>query len=616
MIFKTARFRIQVNAAMNEILKKKTLQNGNRLRDSSSSKQANNVARARNPVEAQFRLASPHSVADCADIFAEPPVSSTLSAQLTKSCLKSEANPVVLSQAAIQKQREMKLLPTPTLTVAPGYCQHGVRVVKTHVSLAKLLDGHSRLECTNTSQWNPSLPHCRQYGEVGNPLLRDKAPGARKLKADPKYRAAGFKPVARKKRRAISSHSTVAVSSIGPWSSKLDDSVTTLLATVDRKIAQDYEALAAVHRKREAGDGTSSSTRGSMKHVAYKADHPRNTSADCRTCQSTVSIESSAERQSLSNPSSSQLPDPFYTWDPERLALQLHPASSSSHTSSLVPLPCAAGSFECSEVISPRPSCGNCWPPSSHAVVRNQELVEARDLSGYTYLTSTDDIGDISHGALDDTTCSSLPDHIATTSCNIHEQEHNVTEAQLLISNLLGDSAAQLSVLAVEDVILEVAKGVNMTKRKDVAHSATSQVSVQSPTIVQKLLSSIFLLKRCESGKLSSGSVRQLQLLLDKNKALLAYSRGSLRGTNHGYILSAQTRGCNWYPSEEIKVVTDTFNFHLVPTSARDYYLWILGLNIALHYADGRYMDSSMSAVDVPWHERLQTTVPIIAKSQ
>ncbi len=119
------------------------------------------------------------------------------------------------------------------------------------------------------------------------------------------------------------------------------------------------------------------------------------------------------------------------------------------------------------------------------------------------------------------------------------------------------------------------------------------------------------------SSSRSSGSIRWLQLVLDRQTALLAYTRGALRGTNHGYVMSVEARGAgHWDPSSEISVSTDSFLFHIMPRCARDYYVWVMGLNIALRYIDGADPDLSAAAVDTPLHSRLRTAMPVDSLSQ
>ena len=182
------------------------------------------------------------------------------------------------------------------------------------------------------------------------------------------------------------------------------------------------------------------------------------------------------------------------------------------------------------------------------------------------------------------------------------------------VSSILGDARAPLSTLSVDDVLREVAKGTRMGKRKELGGAPASS-SPKSSSLARRI-SSNFSAKGSVSSVAAGGSTRYLQLVLDRRSALLAYRRGPLMGTNHGYVVSVDARGGPWVPSSEISVKTDSFLFHLVPSNARDYCVWIMGLNIALHYVDGADPDLSSAAVDTPLHSRLRTAMPIDSLSQ
>lgn len=112
-------------------------------------------------------------------------------------------------------------------------------------------------------------------------------------------------------------------------------------------------------------------------------------------------------------------------------------------------------------------------------------------------------------------------------------------------------------------------------------------------------------ISRFGAKKKKPGANRRMQLFVDGGMAVLAYRRGPFRRANHGMLQGARTRLTgSWEPGCAISVTTDTFTFHLIPSSARDFHLWVLALNAALHYTSGR-LDFGAAAMDVPLHSSM-----------
>jgi len=437
---------------------------------------------------------------------------------------------------------------------------------------------------------------------------------------------------------------------LSPWDGvPMNESVSTLLATLDRKLTQDHAlgprqrtAKAQRNRPRDSSPGLRAASAQSVAAGGSNGSWPAAERAAARgpdACTKKQRAEAAAEL--------------LYTCSPEDLARRLYPddASASSthqsaahsragsrtaeqlahsdtppdsgHNSQLVARSKSAPqqSFQQGSPSQPRDP-GQPLADSGHraACISNAasdslrpalETVDSDEELQMLDKRVGEALAGSNHGSNcqgGSAVCDPLRSH-GSVDCS-------ASESQLLASSILGDHRGALSTLLLSEVIAEVAAGTVMDKRKDSLAESQRQPDRHGKGI-GALLRRLAGSSRAPTGSrpvnLRPGSRRRVQLILDSGSAVIAYGRGAYRGTNHGYLQSVQAKGGSWQRGDEISATTSTFVFHLIPLAAREYYLWLLALNAALHYIDGLPLDRDATAVDLPLHRQLKTGMPIMS---
>mmetsp|Transcript_246 Transcript_246/g.772 ORF Transcript_246/g.772 Transcript_246/m.772 type:complete len:831 (+) Transcript_246:153-2645(+) len=632
----TARARIlqrmkNVNAAMDEICKKRSERSNTSLDSSNISHRAAHVRTT--------QQTSPAAASG-----------STHAAQ----------KPVSMSGTKLLSPPHASSSPIPPAAVE-------VQVMETHVSLASLMQagGGSAKPSAAPSSKRQAAP---RQGSKPKPRAAVQPTAGTRSHPKPGRLAAGApasgyaakhsqrkpkKQPHRKNPRPTGKGSSPQDSGLGPWNNtKLDESVSVLLATVDKKIARDYENLSSRHQKRSSAI---SLPNGSTS-ASVRAESAKQPSVDA-SFDGLLSDASDRDQTRLLQPTWGHLvpnegsmppsPDPFYTCDPEELARQLYPDDSSA-SASQIPTP---GVPSREPIPAGSPSMGQAAVSSSQRSTPTPQATESAFLGGFPVgsansrhtrtsskaLFQMDGAGDPPiedsmdpsarrDPATPDNSFASSPggpSRVASPNLppvdtpEIPFPEQSVGPL-VLVSSLLGDSRSNLSIIALDEVVSEVARGTYMGKRKcslSAMEPASSGSKSGGPSLMRRLSQNFSSSHNAHPGSLSSGSKRRVQLILDNRRALLAYKRGGFRGTIHGRVTSVQAAGGSWKSSDEITVVTDSYTFHLIPMSAREYYVWIMALNFSLHYLEGAPIDNTISAADIPLHPRFKTSTPVMVSS-